>query len=269
MDSYQEMVRPWFKPKKSLKWVGKSVNVLKMSTAILTFLLIWEAAPRLNLVNPVFLPPFSFVLIGAWELIINGQMFAHVSASLSRSISGFFIAITLAIPIGLVIGWSKRLSLWINPLLELFRNTAALAVLPVFILLLGIGETSKVAVVSYACFFPILISTVSAVRHVDPLLIKAGQSLALSRLRLFQKVILPAAIPSIFVGLRLAAAASILVLVAAEMIGAKAGLGYLIISSQHSFQIPYMYAGILTISILGLVVNGVLVQIEQRLLHWK
>jgi len=151
----------------------------------------------------------------------------------------------------------------------LFRNTAALALLPVFVLILGIGETSKVALVVYASAFPILLNTISGVRTVDPLLIKSARSLGLSPIRLFQKVVLPAAVPTIFTGLRMAAASSILVLIAAEMVGAKAGLGYLITASQLNFQIPNMYAGIVTIALVGVVFNGILVAIEGRLSGWR
>lgn len=246
------------------RYAFQSLSFLKSITAIALFFLLWEIAPRMGMVDAVFMPPFSTVLASGFELALNGQLFSHISASFTRSIIGFLVGMIIAIPLGLVIGWFTTFSKWLTPLLELFRNTAALAVLPVFILLLGIGELSKVAVVIYACFFPILISTISAVRHVDPLYIKAGKSLALTPYRLFMKIILPASVPTIFVGLRLAAASSILVLVAAEMIGAKAGLGYLIISSQHTFQIPHMYVGILTISIIGLGVNALLVFIEKK-----
>ncbi|MFC0472670.1 ABC transporter permease [Halalkalibacter kiskunsagensis] len=239
------------------------------SIAILFLLAVWEIIPRVGLVEVAFFPPFSTVLEGWWELVTSGQLYQHITASLTRSVTGFGVAVVTAIPLGLAIGWFRRFSDLANPLLEAFRNTAALAILPVFILLLGIGEASKIAVVIYACTFPILLSTISAVRNVDPLLIKSARSMALSPIKLFIKVILPAAVPTMFVGIRLAAASSILVLIAAEMIGAKAGLGYLIIYSQHSFQIPYMYAGILTISALGMLVNFLLLRLEKRLSKWK
>jgi NitT/TauT family transport system permease protein len=158
---------------------------------------------------------------------------------------------------------------FLNPLLELFRNTAALALLPVFTLLLGIGETSKIAIVAYASFFPVLLNTVAGARTVDPLLIRAAQSLGLSSLQLFQKVILPSAVPTIFTGIRMGGTASILVLIAAEMVGAKAGLGYLIVNAQSSFQIPDMYAGILTVSVFGLLANLVLVRLERHFSRWR
>ncbi len=244
-------------------------RLVKPAIAIVAFLALWEIAPRLGLVDKVFLPPFSEVAETFVALIANGQLAEHVSASLSRALSGFAIAVVVAIPLGVAIAWYRPVADFLNPILELFRNTAALALLPVFILILGIGETSKVALVVYASTFPILLNTISGVRTVDPLLIKSAQSLGLPPIRLFQKVILPAAVPTIFTGLRMAAASSILVLIAAEMVGAKAGLGYLITASQLNFQIPNMYAGIVAIALVGLVFNGVLVFVENRLSRWR
>ncbi len=113
-------------------------------------------------------------------------------------------------------------------MLEIFRNTAALALLPVFVLILGIGETSKIAIVAYACFFPVLLNTISGVASVDPQLLRTARVLGLSPVATFRKVVLPAAVPTIFTGIRIAGASAMLVLIAAEMIGATAGLGYLI-----------------------------------------
>lgn len=244
-------------------------RILKPSVAIVAFLALWEIAPRVGLVDEVFLPPFSTVIEAFFDLLQSGELWQHVSASLSRALIGFFVAIVIAIPLGIAIAWYRPVSDFLNPILELFRNTAALALLPVFILILGIGEESKIALVIYACTFPILLNTISGVRTVDPLLIKSASSLGLSPVRLFQKVVLPAAVPTIFTGIRMAAASSILVLIAAEMVGAKAGLGYLITASQFNFQIPNMYAGIVAISVLGLTINAVLVLIERRLSRWR
>jgi NitT/TauT family transport system permease protein len=244
-------------------------RIVKPTIAIIAFLAVWEAAPRLGLVDKVFLPPFTEVAATFLTLGGNGQLWEHVSASLTRALTGFAIAVIVTIPLGIAIAWYRPVAEFLNPILELFRNTAALALLPVFILILGIGETSKVALVIYASSFPILLNTITGVRTVDPLLIKSAQSLGLSAIRLFQKVILPAAVPSIFTGLRMAAASSILVLIAAEMVGAKAGLGYLITAAQLNFQIPNMYAGILAIAIVGLVFNAILEFIERRLSRWR
>jgi NitT/TauT family transport system permease protein len=241
------------------------------SLAVLLFLALWEVGP-LYLAGPstrVFLPPLHEVLAAGVKLIDSGQLQNHLQASLTRSVSGFSIAVVSAVALGLLIAWYGWLNSFLNPLLELFRNTATLALLPVFTLLLGIGEESKITIVAYAAFFPVLLNTIAGVRTVDPLLIRAAKSLGLNSFRLFQKVILPSAVPTIFTGIRMAGTSSILVLIAAEMVGAKAGLGYLIVNSQMSFLIPDMYAGILTVSVLGLLVNVLLVSLERHFSRWR
>jgi NitT/TauT family transport system permease protein len=241
------------------------------SLAVLLFLALWEFGPT-YLASPatrVFLPPLHEVLAAGAKLLENGQLQSHLQASLTRSASGFGIAVVSAVVLGLLIAWYGWLNSFLNPLLELFRNTATLALLPVFTLLLGIGEESKITIVAYAAFFPVLLNTIAGVRTVDPLLIRAAKSLGLNSFRLFQKVILPSAVPTIFTGIRMAGTSSILVLIAAEMVGAKAGLGYLIVNSQMSFLIPDMYAGILTVSVLGLLVNVLLVALERHFSSWR
>ncbi|MEU1391101.1 MULTISPECIES: ABC transporter permease [unclassified Nonomuraea] len=239
------------------------------SAAILLLLAAWEVLPRLGVVDPVFVPPLSESLAAGADLLLTGRLPEHLEASLARSLSGFGLAIVLAIPLGLLIGWYKPVADFLTPLLEVFRNTSAVALLPVFTLILGIGETTKVAFVLYACSWPILLNTVSGVKTVEPLLIKSARSMGLGPVRLFQKVILPAAVPTIFTGVRLAGAYSILVLLFAEMVGAKAGLGYLILDAQSSFRIPDMYAGIITISVVGLLFNLLLIGVERRFSTWR
>jgi NitT/TauT family transport system permease protein len=241
------------------------------SLAIAVFLLLWEFGPRyfLDEGTRTFLPPLHEDLQALWRLAGNGQLAEHVQASLQRSVVGFGIALSLAIPVGLTLAWYPATERLLSPLLEAFRNTAALALLPVFTLLLGIGETSKVSIVVYAAFFPILLNTIAGVRTVDPLLVRAARSLGLSSFQLFYKVILPSAVPTIFTGIRMGGSASILVLIAAEMVGAKAGLGYLIVNAQSSFQITDMYAGIIAVATVGITVNVALVRLERHFSRWR
>jgi len=250
----------------AVKWPAILVH---RSALLIALLAMWEIAPRLGLADPAFLPPLSDVLAAGWELALNGQLYEHVGASLLRILSGFTIAVLFIVPLGLAIGWYGRLGDTLNQLIEVLRNTAPLALLPVFILLLGIGEVSKVTMVIYSCAWPLLLNTIAAVRQVDPLLIKSARTMGVSPLTLFVKVILPASLPMIFVGVRLASAAAMLVLVASEMVGAKAGLGYLIIYAQYSFLIPQMYFGILAITALGLASNYALVNLERRFTRWR
>ena len=239
-------------------WVGVAV-----------LLAAWQVVPELGLVDQTFLPPLSRVLSAWWKLAANGELWADAEASLRRSLTGFGLALGLGIPLGLLIGWYPLAAELLSPVFAIFLNTAAIALLPVFTLVLGIGETSKVSIIVYASVWPILYNTISGVRSVDPLLIKSARSLGVGQLRLFQKVILPAAVPTIFTGARLAGAASILVVITAEMVGARAGLGYLILNSQFNFQIPQMYAGILTVSAIGVGFNYLLSTLERRFSTWR
>lgn len=239
------------------------------SGLILALAVLWEIAPRLGWTDPTFLPPLSEVLQAGWALALNGQLWTHTSYSLARALGGLSLAVLYAIPLGLAIGWYERLGHAVNPLIELLRNTAPLALLPVFLLLLGIGEVSKVSIVVYACSWPLLLNTIVAVRQVDPLLVKSARTMGATPRQLFLKVILPSSVPTIFVGIRLASATAILVLLAAEMVGAKAGLGYLIIYAQYSFLIGDMYFGIIAITFIGVVLNYVLQTLERRLTAWK
>lgn len=248
--------------RRAARWLRGSVGIALLAA-------IWETAPRVGLVDPYFVTPFSGVLEAWWGLASSGQLAEHVQASLVRSAAGFALAVATAIPLGAAIAWYRPVRELFTPVLEVFRNTAALAILPVFVLILGIGETSKIAIVLYACFFPVLLSTISGVAAVDSQLLRSARVLGLSPVTTFRKVVFPAAVPTIFTGIRIAGASAILVLIAAEMIGATAGLGYLINYSQYNFLIPQMYAAIITTSAIGLVVNYSLVAVERRLSRWR
>jgi len=248
---------------------GRLAAFGQRSLLLIGLLLVWEIAPRLGLIDQVFLPPFSEVVAAGWQLGRTGELYDDVSASLLRALGGFLISVALIVPLGLAVGWYARLGNLLNQFIEICRNTAPLALLPVFILLLGIGEMSKITMVVYSCAWPLLLNTVAGVKQVDPLLIKSARTMGATPQQLFRKVILPAALPTIFVGIRLASASAILVLVASEMVGAKAGLGYLIINSQYSFLIPQMYVGILGITVVGLVFNAVLETLERRFMRWN
>jgi len=248
---------------------GRFQRLWRGLIGIVLLALIWEFAPRLGLVDRHFVPPLSEVLDAWWQMIRSGELATNLRASLVRSAVGFGLALVTAIPLGAAIAWYPPVRDLTTPVLEIFRNTAALALLPVFVLILGIGETSKIAIVLFACFFPILLNTISGVASVDPQLLRSARVLGLSPVTTFRKVAFPAAVPTIFTGIRIAGAAAILVLIAAEMIGATAGLGYLITYSQFNFLIPKMYAGIITTSVLGLAINFGLVALERRFSRWR
>jgi NitT/TauT family transport system permease protein len=254
-----------------MKQVGKVVKkAVSLSLAIIIFLLLWELCGRNGwLVNPLFLPPFSKVVQTLGDLVANGDVLRHASISLRRAVTGFCGGLVFAIPMGLALGWNKRLETFLNPLLQMFRNLPILALFPVFVMFFGIGELSKGVIIFWAVIWPTLLSTIAGVKSVDPQLIKAARSMGTSSLRLFVTVVLPAALPYIFTGVRLSAANSILVLVAAEMIGASRGLGYALYFYQMNMMVPQMYAYLVIMAIIGVSLNGILELVEKRSFSWR
>lgn len=244
-------------------------TVIQRSLIILIFLAIWEILPTMGIINPAFLPPASKVIVTLIKLISSGALTTHILISLQRAFIGFALAVLVAVPLGILMGWYKLFEKFVDPLIQAFRNTSTLALYPVFILFLGIGEASKIAILFKAAVWPILINTISGVKNVDPLLIKSARSMAVSNIFLFRKVVLPSSIPSVASGIRIGASISLVVLIAAEMIGAKAGLGFLVINYQYNFMIPEMYAAIVTLTVLGLFLNYALVWLEKKATGWK
>lgn len=242
---------------------------LERSACVLLFFAVWEFLPRAGLVNSAFLSPPSAVVAAIVQLAQTGQLGKHVAASLQRSLAGLILAVVAGVALGLLMGVVRRFEAFVDPLLQLFRQVSALALFPVFLLFFGIGEASKIAIIFWAAFWPVLLNTISGVKQVEKLLIHSALSMGASRGFIFFKVILPAAAPSIFTGIRLAGAYSITALVAAEMIGSHAGLGFLTLNSQEIFQIPSMYAGIVLLAILGLALNYGLALLEKRLTRWR
>lgn len=236
---------------------------------VFAFFALWEALPRLGIVDPILLPTFSDTIATMINLILSGKLLVHIGASLQRSITGFVLAVIVAVPLGFLMGWYKGFERYTDLFIQGLRNTSLFALLPIFLLFLGLGEASKIAIVFYGATWHMLINTISGVKTIDPIYIKAAKSMGVSDKELFRKIILPASTPSIVAGARLGAKTALLVVIAAEMIGARSGLGFFVQNAQFNFMIPEMYAGILTLSILGLMVNYLLVWVEKKATYWK
>jgi NitT/TauT family transport system permease protein len=252
---------------KKLKAVWRIIfNLL----SVVLFLILWELCARFKLlVNPIFLPPVSDVFEVLWTITLSGELWRHLSISLQRSLLGFSLGMAFSVPLGLCIGWFKKFGAFVNPLLQTFRNMPTLALLPVFIMFFGIGEFSKVMVIFWGVLWSVLLNTISGVQSVDPQLIKAARSIGAGNLRLFTSVILPGSLPFIFTGMRISATTSILILIAAEMIGASKGLGYALYFYQANMKIPYMYAYIIIMAVLGVSLNYTLEVTERRSFRWR
>lgn len=233
------------------------------------FLAIWQVGATAGWINATIFPPLDKIIAATWTGLVGGALLDDIAISLQRSGIAFAAAVSLAIPLGLFMGQIRAFEQALDPILQFFRQTSALALYPVFILLLGLGEASKVFVIFWATLFPILLATIGGVKEVDRKLIEMAATFGASRLTTFRRVVLPASIPSIFVGLRLSATTALLLLIAAEMIGANKGLGFQVMNAQYNFQIPQMFAAILLLALLGLSANAALVTLQRRLCRWS
>jgi sulfonate transport system permease protein len=246
-----------------------AVRFLSKYGVILAFLALWQLSSRAGWINAAVLPPVDAILAALWKGIAGGALLDDIAISLQRSGTAFAAAVVVAIPLGLFMGQVRAVEHALDPILQVFRQTSALALYPVFILLLGLGEASKVFVIFWATLFPLLLNTIGGVKEVDPKLIEMARVYGASRLTVFRRVVLPGAVPSIFVGLRLSATTALLLLIASEMIGANKGIGFQVMNAQYNFQIPLMFASIVLLAALGLVSNYALVLLQRRLCRWS
>lgn len=236
---------------------------------LLAFLMLWQVASTQGWVNPTIFPPLDQIAVALWKGIVGGALLDDIAISLQRSGIAFLAAVAIGIPLGLLMGQLRPVERALDPILQLFRQTSALALYPVFILLLGLGEVSKVFVIFWATLFPILLATIGGVKEVDRKLVEMARIYGASQATVFRRVILPASLPQIFVGLRLSATTALLLLIAADMIGANKGIGFTVLNAQFNFQIPLMFAAILLLALLGLAANAVLVALQRRLCRWS
>lgn len=230
----------------------------------------WWSATATGVLDPKFLsPPHTVLSKLADGLAAGGDLRQQVWPSLRRGLSGFLIGTGLGVVLGILVGSVRVLEKAFDPVLLFFRSLSILALFPVFLLFFGIGEQSKVAIVTWAAFWPVFISTVNAVKGVEKILLNAARTLGAGRAYIFTRVVLPASVPNIFPGVRLAASYAFTALVAAEYLGATEGIGIYIRSSQESYQIAAMYSGIVVLGIIGVTLNLLLAGVEKRLTAWQ
>ncbi|WP_296076147.1 ABC transporter permease [uncultured Agrobacterium sp.] len=236
---------------------------------VLGFLAAWQISSAQGWINPAVFPRLDVIVAALWKGIVGGALIDDIAISLQRSGIAFAAAVVIGIPLGLFMGQVAAVERALDPLLQFFRQTSALALYPVFILMLGLGEASKVFVIFWATLFPILLSTIGGVKEVDRKLVEMARTYGAGSIAIFRRVILPASVPAIFVGLRLSATTALLLLIAAEMIGANKGVGFQVMNAQYNFQIPLMYASILLLALLGLAANAGLVLLQRKLCRWS
>lgn len=235
-------------------------------------LLIWYVVTTFDLVSKDRVVPPGELFEEFGDLLSNGYsntpLLQHVGLSLSRVLGGFALAAVMAVPIGLIMGMSRLVRAILGPIFAVLRPIPAIAYIPLAILWLGIGETAKVGIVFLTAFLYIVLNTMSGVSSVPAGYRRVALNLGASRAQMFKRVIFPAALPYIFTGLKTGLAVSWAVMVAAELVAAQAGLGYIIIDAATFFRISDVYIGIFFIGVIGLLMATVLDLFESKLVHW-
>jgi ABC-type nitrate/sulfonate/bicarbonate transport system permease component len=242
----------------------------------LAFLAVWQLLSMTGILPSNRLPSPFEIILALKELLMFGLpqgkvLFYHCLFSLVRVLGGFLAAAAVAIPFGIVLGRSKRLHEMVIPIIEIIRPIPPLAWIPLSILWFGIGFKSAVFIIFLGCFFPIILSTISGVLSVDKVLIDAAKTLGAQEREIFYKVLLPGSFPSIYTGLRIAMGIGWMTLVAAEFTGVKSGygVGYMIMTARDIQRPDYILAGMVTIGLIGFLLDLLLRLFERKSLKWR
>lgn len=245
-------------PRPLFSWLGFA--------ALLGF---WQLSGSMGWVSPIFLPSPASIIEALWRLTESGEMSKHLSASLVRIGGGWVIGTALGLMAGVGMGLMSRLRAVSMPLVSAIYPVPKIALLPLLILWLGIGETPKLVTIASGVFFPTVIATLSGVDGAPRNLIRMAQSFNLPTGAIIRKVLLPAALPGILAGFRISLATALILVVAAEMIGAQYGIGAFLLSAGNLMQSADLLAGVVVLSVLGLGFGGLLSVAERVFLAWR
>ncbi|MCU1446993.1 ABC transporter permease [Cryobacterium sp.] len=236
---------------------------------IVGLLVLWQLTVQFNLVDSPSVPTVTESVDALGKSIANGEMLTALGETLGRILIGYAIAVVLAVALGALMGTSRFVFYLLEPLTELLRPIPTAAYVPIAILLLGVGNEMKITVVAVACFFPVLLNTYGGVRSVDPILVDTGRTFGYKPFARLIKIVLPSALPEILTGMRVALGIALIVGIVSEMLAGNNGIGYLILDSQRIFQVPLMFAGIITLAIVGYFMNFIFVRLEAYFLRWR
>ena len=247
------------------------IPLTTLKGSLLPLLLIgwWLVASALQMVNSYLVPSPASILHTTVVLVQKGILLKHLTTSLYRIMAGFGLTFLLAFPLAVLLGTNRWLASYSDPLLHFIRHIPPISCIPIFILWLGIGEASKLAIIVLAAFFPVFLNTLAGIVTCDPKLIEVGQIFGLSRMEKFHRIILPAALPSIILGIRLGLGYSWRALIGAELIAASAGVGYMIIEAEQLSRPDIVIVGILVIGSIGYLIDHAFLKLSNLLLPWN
>lgn len=235
----------------------------------LLLVLLWEGLGQGGLVAPNLLPAPTAVLSTLVGLAITGELFGHIAITVYRVALGFLIGTLVATLLGALTGYSRQAHAYLDPLLQALRNIPSIAWVPLFILWLGIYESSKITLIATGVFFPVYLNLMTGIQGLDRKLVEVGRVYRLSQLELVRRVFFPATLPAYLVGLRSGLSLGWMFVVAAELMGASQGLGYLLVDGQTTGRPAVIIASILLFALLGKLTDSALSALSRRLLYWQ
>jgi ABC-type nitrate/sulfonate/bicarbonate transport system permease component len=242
-------------------------GVLRRFYSMIILLVAWQLVAMV-IADPLFLPRLSTVLQTIWTNAVNGQLETDIAASLFRCLTGFALALVFGTTLGILMGWSPKWDNFWNLFISFTNPIPKLGLIPLFILWLGIGEASKIAVIFSAAVFSVLINTYSGVKGINKLWLWRAATAGASHAEILRKVILPAALPHILAGARLGMAVAWIVLLGAEMVAAQVGLGYRILYGAQTFDTSLVFAGLLVIATFGFIFDRLILLASRKLCRW-
>jgi ABC-type nitrate/sulfonate/bicarbonate transport system permease component len=228
----------------------------------------WELASRAGVMNPLFYPPISKILGSFLALIASGEIPAQILNSARRAAAGYALAAVVFIPLGISMGLFDGVRRALETVVETARPIPPPVVVPVAMLFFGLGDGMKIFVIFFSSAWPILLNTIDGVRNIDRVLVHTARTFGLSRGKAIVKVILPAASPQIMTGLRVSLAIALILVVISEMVGSSDGIGYFILDAQRRLKVDRMYAGMLSLALLGYLLNRLFVLFADYFLSW-
>jgi NitT/TauT family transport system permease protein len=244
------------------------MKLVRSTAIIFAMLVVWEAVCRLFHVSPAILPPPTQVARKWSEYLTTGELPRDAVATVFRVAVGFVIGSALALPLGLWMGAAARAYEIFNPLVQLLRPIPPIAFIPLAILWFGLGNPPAFFLIALGAFFPVLMNTIAGVRNVDAIYVRAAQNLGAGRATLFFRVLLPGALPSILAGLRVGIGVAFICVIVAEMIAVNNGLGYRILEAREYFWSDKIIAGMISIGVIGLLIDSGMAALNHRLLRW-
>lgn len=247
----------------------RAIRVALGSSIPVLVLVAWQLAVAFDLVNPMLFPGPISIFQDFYDIILSGELFHHLGISVMRAMTGFLLGGAAGLIIGIAVGLFRRTEHVLDPTIQMLRTVPLLAVTPLFILWFGFGELSKILLISMGAFFPLYVNSFLGVRNVDSKLFDVARVLQFSRFHQITKVVLPAAMPNILLGVRLSLSVSWLCLVVAELMGADQGIGYLIQDARAYLRTGVVFVGIFIFAIVGKLTDSFVRILEAKLLKWQ